>query len=85
MNKLFLLDAYSLIYRAYYGLSRTPRINSKGMNTGAIFGFVNMLHEIISKGGATPLAVAFDHGKTVRHEAYPPYKAQRQETPEDIK
>ena len=85
MNKLFLLDAYSLIYRAYYGLSRTPRINSKGMNTGAIFGFVNMLHEIISKGGATHLAVAFDHGKTFRHEAYPPYKAQRQETPEDIK
>ncbi|MGM9714047.1 MAG: DNA polymerase I [Prevotella sp.] len=85
MNKLYLLDAYSLIYRAYYGLSRTPRINSKGMNTGAIFGFVNMLYEIISKGGATHVAVAFDHGKTFRHEAYPPYKAQRQETPEDIR
>lgn len=85
MNKLYLLDAYSLIYRAYYGLSRTPRINSKGMNTGAIFGFVNMLYEIISKGGATHIAVAFDHGKTFRHEAYPPYKAQRQETPEDIR
>lgn len=85
MEKLFLLDAYALIYRSYYALMRSPRINSKGLNTSAIMGFVNTLQEVLTKEQPTHLAVAFDHGKTFRHEAYPPYKAQREETPEDIK
>lgn len=84
MNKLFLLDAYALIFRSYYALIRTPRINSKGLNTSAILGFVNTLNEIITKEKPTYIGVAFDLGKTFRHEAFPPYKAQRQETPEDI-
>ena len=84
MHKLFLLDAYALIFRSYYALIRAPRINSKGMNTSAILGFVNTLNEIITKEKPTHLGVAFDLGKTFRHEAFPPYKAQRQETPEDI-
>lgn len=85
MEKLFLLDAYALIYRSYYALIRTPRINSKGLNTSAIMGFCNTLSEILNKEQPTYLCVAFDHGKTFRHEAFPEYKAQREETPEDIK
>ena len=85
MNKLFLLDAYALIYRAYYAFIKNPRINSKGMNTSAIMGFVNTLNEILTKELPTHIGVAFDHGKTFRDEAFPSYKAQREETPEDIR
>ncbi|MBP3726499.1 MAG: DNA polymerase I [Bacteroidaceae bacterium] len=86
MNKLFLLDAYALVYRAYYAFIRSPRINSKGKNTSAILGFCNTLHEVLSKEHPTHLGVAFDpHGPTFRHELFPQYKAQRQETPEDIR
>ena len=86
MEKLYLLDAYALIYRAYYALIRTPRINSKGENTSAIFGFVNTLEEVLRKENPDYIAIAFDPaGKTFRHEAYPEYKAQREATPEDIK
>ena len=86
MNKLFLLDAYALIYRAYYALIRNPRINSKGINTSAIMGFVNTLNEVLTKENPTHIAVAFDpSGPTFRHEQYPEYKAQREECPEDIK
>ena len=86
MQKLYLLDAYALIYRAYYAFIKNPRINSKGENTSAILGFVNTLDEVISKGAPTHLGVAFDpHGGTFRHEAYPAYKAQREETPEAIR
>ena len=85
MNKLFLLDAYAIIFRAYYAFINRPTINSKGLNTSAILGFCKTLREIIDKEHPTHLGVAFDHGKTFRHEAYPPYKAQREETPEDIK
>ena len=85
MNKLFLLDAYALIYRAYYAFIKNPRINSKGMNTSAIMGFVNTLNEILTKEQPTHIGIAFDHGKTFRDEAFPSYKAQREETPEDIR
>ncbi|MDO4950746.1 MAG: 5'-3' exonuclease H3TH domain-containing protein, partial [Bacteroidales bacterium] len=86
MEKLFLLDAYALIYRAYYALISNPRINSKKQNTSAIFGFVNTLEEILHKEQPTHIAVAFDpKGGTFRHEVYPEYKAQREETPEDIR
>ena len=85
MNKLFLLDAYALIYRAYYAFIKNPRINSKGMNTSAVMGFVNTLNEILTKEHPTHIGVAFDHGKTFREEAFPAYKAQREETPEDIR
>lgn len=85
MDKLFLIDAYALIYRSYYALIRNPRINSKGFNTSAIMGFVNTLNEILTKEQPTHMAVAFDHGKTFRDEAFPQYKAQREETPEDIR
>ena len=85
MKKLFLLDAYALIFRSYYALIRAPRINSKGLNTSAIMGFVNTLNEIITKENPDYLGVAFDLDKTFRHEAYPAYKAQRDATPEDIK
>ena len=85
MAKLFLLDAYALIYRAYYAFIKNPRINSKGLNTSAILGFCNTLNEVITKENPTHIGVAFDHGKTFRHDAFPDYKAQRQETPEDIK
>lgn len=85
MNKLFLIDAYALIYRSYYALIKNPRINSKGFNTSAIMGFVNTLNEIMTKEQPTHIAVAFDHGKTFRDEAFPQYKAQREETPEDIR
>lgn len=84
MNKLFLLDAYALIYRAYYAFIKNPRINSKGMNTSAVMGFVNTLNEILTKEQPTHIGVAFDHGKTFRDEAFPAYKAQREATPEDI-
>lgn len=85
MDRLFLLDAYALIYRSYYAFLKKPRINSKGLNTSAIMGFVNTLNEVITKEQPTYMAVAFDHGKTFRHEAFPAYKAQREETPEDIR
>ena len=85
MDRLFLLDAYALIYRSYYAFLKNPRINSKGLNTSAIMGFVNTLNEVITKEQPTYMAVAFDHGKTFRHEAFPAYKAQREETPEDIR
>ena len=86
MEKLFLLDAYALIYRAYYAFIKNPRINSKGLNTSAIMGFVNTLQEVLTKEQPTHLGVAFDpHGPTFRSEAYPAYKAQRESTPEDIR
>ena len=86
MEKLFLLDAYALIYRAYYALIRTPRINSKGLNTSAILGFVNTLEYVLNNENPTHIGIAFDpSGKTFRHEMYEPYKAQRESTPEDIK
>ena len=86
MEKLFLLDAYALIYRSYYAFIKNPRINSKGLNTSAIMGFLNTLHEVLTKEQPTHLGVAFDpHGPTFRSEAYPAYKAQREATPEDIK
>jgi len=85
MQKLFLFDAYALIYRSYYAFIKNPRINSKGLNTSAVMGFVNSLQEIITKEQPTHVGVAFDHGKTFRNEAFPEYKAQREETPEDIK
>lgn len=84
--KLFLLDAYALIYRSYYAFIKNPRVNSKGLNTSAIFGFVNTLEELLRKENPTHIAVAFDPpGGTFRHEAYEHYKAQREETPEDIR
>lgn len=85
MNKLFLIDAYAIIYRSYYAFIKNPRINSKGLNTSAIMGFVNTLNEVLTKEKPTHVAVAFDHGLTFRNEAYPEYKAQREATPEDIK
>ena len=84
-NKLILLDAYAIIYRSYYALIRAPRINSKGLNTSAVMGFCNTLNEVLQKMQPTHVAVAFDHGKTFRHEMFPAYKAQREETPEDIR
>ena len=86
MDRLFLLDAYALIYRSYYAFIKNPRINSKGLNTSAIMGFLNTLQEVLTKEQPTHLGVAFDpHGPTFRSEAYPAYKAQREATPEDIK
>lgn len=86
MDKLFLFDAYALIYRAYYAFIKNPRINSKGMNTSAVLGFCNTLHEVLAKEKPEYLGVAFDpHGPTFRSEAYAQYKAQREETPEDIR
>ena len=86
MDKLFLLDAYALIYRSYYAFIKNPRINSKGQNTSAIIGFLNTLNEVIEKEQPTHLGVAFDpHGPTFRSEAFPAYKAQREATPEDIR
>ena len=86
MKKLFLLDAYALIYRAYFAFIKNPRINSQGLNTSAILGFVNTLEEVIKKEKPTHLGVAFDpSGPTFRHEAFEQYKAQRESTPEDIK
>ena len=86
MKRLFLLDAYALIYRAYYAFLRMPRINSKGMNTSAIFGFVNTLDDVLTREKPSHLAVVFDpSGPTFRHEAYEEYKANREATPEDIR
>ena len=85
MEKLFLLDAYALIYRSYYAFLKNPRINSKGLNTSAILGFCNTLNEVLNKEKPEYIAVAFDHGKTFRNDAFPAYKAQREATPEDIK
>ncbi len=86
MNKLFLLDAYALIYRAYYALIKNPRINSKGFNTSAVLGFVNTLEDVLKKENPSHIGVAFDpSGPTFRHEAYEQYKAQREETPEVIR
>lgn len=85
-DKLFLLDAYALIYRAYYALIKSPRINSKGMNTSAIMGFVNTLEEVLNKEKPTHIGIAFDpSGPTFRHELFEQYKAQREETPEVIR
>ena len=85
-DKLFLLDAYALIYRAYYAFIKNPRINSKGFNTSAVLGFVNTLEEVLKKENPTHIGVAFDPaGPTFRHEAYEQYKAQREETPEAIR
>ena len=85
-NKLFLLDAYALIYRAYYAFIKNPRINSKGFNTSAILGFVNTLEEVLKKENPSHIGVAFDpSGPTFRHEAFEQYKAQREETPEAIR
>ncbi len=85
MNRLFLLDAYALIYRSYYAFIKNPRINSKGLNTSAIIGFVNTLQEVLEKEHPTHIGVAFDpHGPTFRSDAFPDYKAQREKTPEDI-
>lgn len=86
MKKLFLIDAYAIIYRAYYAFIRAPRVNSKGLNTSAIYGFVNTLEDVLKREKPTHIAVAFDpKGKTFRHEAYDLYKAQRESTPEDIR
>ena len=86
MQNLYLLDAYALIFRAYYAFIKNPRINSRGENTSAVLGFVNTLEEVLQKQQPTHLGVAFDPpGGTFRHEAYPPYKAQREETPEGIR
>ena len=86
MDKLFLFDAYALIYRSYYAFIKNPRINSKGLNTSAVMGFCNTLHEVLQKEQPKYLGVAFDpHGPTFRNEAYEQYKAQREETPEDIR
>lgn len=86
MQKLMLLDAYALIFRAYYGLIRSPRINSKGQNTSAAFGFINTLEELLRTENPDFVAVAFDPpGGTFRHEQFPQYKATRDETPEDIR
>ncbi len=85
-NKLFLLDAYALIYRSYYAFIKNPRVNSKGLNTSAIFGFVNTLEEVLRKENPSHIAVAFDPaGPTFRHVEFEAYKAQREATPEDIK
>ena len=84
--KLFLIDAYALIYRSYYAFIKNPRINSKGVNTSAIFGFINTLEDILKREQPTHIAVAFDpKGPTFRHEAFEQYKAQREETPEVIR
>ena len=86
MDKIFLLDAYALIYRSYYAFIKNPRMNSKGQNTSAIMGFLNTLNEVLTKEHPTHIGVAFDpHGPTFRSEAFPAYKAQREETPEDIR
>ncbi|MCQ2342134.1 MAG: DNA polymerase I [Paludibacteraceae bacterium] len=86
MKRLLLIDAYAMIYRAYYAFIRVPRMNSKGENTSAVFGFVTTLEDLLKKIHPTHIAVAFDpHGPTFRHEAYTAYKAQREETPEDIR
>ncbi len=85
-HKLFMLDAYALIYRAYYAFIKNPRVNSKGQNTSAVFGFVNTLEDVLRKENPSHIAVAFDPpGPTFRHTEFEAYKAQREATPEDIK
>ena len=85
-NKLVLLDAYALIFRAYYALIRTPRYTSQKLNTSAIFGFVNTLQDLLKRENPSHIAICFDpKGGTFRHEVYPEYKAGREETPEDIR
>lgn len=85
-NRLFLLDAYALIYRSYYAFIKNPRIDSKGRNTSAVFGFVNTLEEVLREENPSHIAVAFDpEGPTFRHKEFEGYKAQRDATPEDIK
>ena len=85
-KKLFLLDAYALIYRAHFAFSKNPRINSKGLNTGVMMGFINAMLEVINKQKPTHIAVGFDTPKpTFRHIRFPDYKAHREATPEDIK
>src|SRR5690554_3850947 len=85
-NKIFLLDAYALIFRSYYAFIKNPRINSKGLNTSVIFGFVNTLEEVLNKEKPSHIAVVFDpSGPNFRHEIFPEYKANREATPEDIK
>ena len=85
-KKLFLLDAYALIFRAYYAFIKNPRINSKGLNTSAIFGFTNTLLDLLDKQKPTHIAVVFDHkSENVRKQEYKEYKANRDATPEDIK
>ena len=84
-KKLFLLDAFALIYRAHFAFSKNPRINSKGFNTGAILGFVNVIVEILTKEKPTHIGICFDSpSKTFRHDDFPEYKANRSETPEDL-
>nr|HAD49877.1 DNA polymerase I [Algoriphagus sp.] len=84
-HKLFLLDAMALIYRAHFAFSKNPRINSKGLNTGVMLGFTNTLMEVLTKEKPSHIAVAFDtSAPTFRHEQFEPYKANRQEQPEDI-
>ena len=86
MKKLFFIDAYALIYRAYFAFIKNPRINSQGLNTSAVLGFVNTVEDILKREKPTHLGVAFDPaGPTFRHEAFEEYKAQRESTPEDIK
>jgi DNA polymerase-1 len=86
MNKIFLLDAYALIFRAYYAFINRPIVNSKGLNTSAIYGFVNALDEILRNQKPSHIAVVFDpSGPTFRNEMYPEYKANREATPEDIR
>src|SRR6188768_4164597 len=85
-KRLFLLDAFALVYRAHFAFTKNPRINSKGMNTSVAFGFTNTLMEVLSKQKPSHIAVAFDTpGKTFRDEIFKEYKANRQETPEDIR
>ena len=86
MKKLFLLDAYALIYRAYFALNKNPRVNSKGLNTSAIMGFLNTLYEVLKNENPTHIGVAFDLGEPIRRtENFAEYKANREETPSDIK
>ena len=85
-NKIFFLDAYALIFRAYYAFIKNPRINSKKINTSAVFGFVNTLEDVLKREQPTHIAVAFDpSGPNFRHDMFPEYKANREATPEDIK
>ena len=85
-KKLFLLDAYALIYRSYYAFIKNPRVNSKGLNTSAIFGFTTTMLDVIKNQNPTHIAVAFDYpSATLRQQDFTAYKANREETPEDIK
>ena len=85
MTTVYLIDAYAMIYRAYFAFMRAPRVNSQGINTSPIFGFVSMFNDMVLKRQPTHVAVAFDvHGPTFRHKLYEQYKAQREAQPEDI-